>query len=89
MSSPSSSNHSYQVELDDSLYSLDPLEQEFLSSQTGIGDQEELKRHVLRLQKEAYSVSDPRTDFEDCCLVSQTTSISRSIPTHVFARSAS
>lgn len=42
--------------LDDSYYILDPSEQAFLSSQTGIGDPEELKKHVLQVQKKVYLV---------------------------------
>jgi hypothetical protein len=43
--------------LDDSLYSLDQQEYEFLSLQTGIKDPEELKMHVLAVQEEIYKVS--------------------------------
>ena len=43
-------------DLDDSLYQLDEDELEFLSSQTGIKDPIELKRHVVNVQREAYAV---------------------------------
>ena len=42
--------------LDDTLYTLGEEEIAFFKSQTGIDDEEELKRHILRLQKEAYEV---------------------------------
>ena len=42
--------------LDEKLYSLDEEEAAFFKSQTGIDDDEELKRHILRSQKEAYEV---------------------------------
>ena len=43
-------------DLDDSLYRLDEEEIEFLSSQTGIQDPAEIKRHVVSVQREAYAV---------------------------------
>ena len=51
--------------LDESFYQPSDEEREFLSQQTGISDPEELKKHVLQVQKEVYAVSDPilRTDF--------------------------
>ena len=49
--------YSYHAELSERFYNLDPVEQEFLSSQTGISDPEELKKHALQVQKEAYAVS--------------------------------
>ena len=42
--------------LDENLYKLDEDEFAFLSSQTGIQDPEELKKHVLSVQKEIYAV---------------------------------
>lgn len=42
--------------LDDTLYKLEQDEYEFLSSQTGIKDQGELKKHVLEVQKDIYKV---------------------------------
>ncbi|KAH9840205.1 uncharacterized protein C8Q71DRAFT_703050 [Rhodofomes roseus] len=44
------------VALDESLYSLDEEESAFFKSQTGIEDDEALKSHILRVQKEAYEV---------------------------------
>lgn len=43
--------------LDESLYNLSEDEQQFLSSQTGIQDREELRRHVFDVQKQIYAVS--------------------------------
>ena len=43
-------------ELDPSLYNPTPEEVKFLKSQTKIEDDEELKQHVLAVQKEAWSV---------------------------------
>ena len=45
------------ADLDEGFYVLDPDEQAFLSSQTGISAPEELKKHICQVQKEAYSVS--------------------------------
>ena len=42
--------------LDESLYELEEDEYEFLSSQTGIKDQVELKAHVLTVREEIYQV---------------------------------
>ncbi|KAI0336236.1 hypothetical protein GY45DRAFT_592101 [Cubamyces sp. BRFM 1775] len=42
--------------LDARLYSLKDEELEFMKSETGISDEEELKDHILRVQAEAYSV---------------------------------
>ncbi|KAJ7467478.1 hypothetical protein FB451DRAFT_1352474 [Mycena latifolia] len=41
---------------DDHHYVLDPAELAFLKAQTGVQDDEELKAHVLALQKKAYEV---------------------------------
>ena len=43
--------------LNEALYTLDKEEMEFLSSQTGITDPDELKRHVMKVQDEIYTVS--------------------------------
>ena len=43
--------------LDPSLYSPSSAEISFLKSQTGIRDDDELKEHVLNVQKEAWEVS--------------------------------
>ncbi|KAL4250087.1 hypothetical protein ABKN59_005977 [Abortiporus biennis] len=42
--------------LDESFYSLDPVELAFFRQQTGIQDEKELKAHILKVQKEAYEV---------------------------------
>lgn len=42
--------------LDEALYTLDEEEAAFFKSQTGIDDDEELKQHILRAQKDAYEV---------------------------------
>lgn len=39
-------------------YQLDDVEIQFLSSQTGIHDPEELKKHILQIRNEVYAVSD-------------------------------
>jgi hypothetical protein len=44
------------VELNESLYKLDADEKAFFKEQTGIVDDEELKRHIIRVQREAYAV---------------------------------
>ncbi|THG98519.1 hypothetical protein EW026_g3688 [Hermanssonia centrifuga] len=41
--------------LDEQLYALDEAEFEFFSSQTGIKDGEELKKHIVKVQTEAYA----------------------------------
>lgn len=43
--------------LDPSLYAPSPEEVAFLKSQTGIQDDEELKQHILAVQREAWEVS--------------------------------
>ena len=42
--------------LDPSFYNLDEEESSFLKTQTGIKDDQELKRHILEVQAEAYAV---------------------------------
>ncbi len=42
--------------LDDNLYTLDDETSDFFKVQTGIQDTEELKKHLLRVQAEAYAV---------------------------------
>ncbi|EIW83332.1 hypothetical protein CONPUDRAFT_52791 [Coniophora puteana RWD-64-598 SS2] len=42
--------------LDERFYSLQPDEAEFFKDQTGIGSDEELKKHVLQVQAKAYEV---------------------------------
>ena len=45
------------IDLDPSLYDPSREEVDFLKSQTGIKNDEELKQHVLSVQREAWSVS--------------------------------
>ena len=45
-----------KVQLDESLYKLGGDQAEFFKQQTRIVDDEDLKRHVLAVQKEAYDV---------------------------------
>lgn len=45
-----------QPPLDESLYSLRADESAFFREQTGIADQEELKRHITAVQRKAYQV---------------------------------
>ncbi len=42
--------------LDESLYSLDKIEEEFIMQQTGIPDPQEAKKHIIAVQAEAYEV---------------------------------
>lgn len=50
--------------LDESLYSrLDTEDISFLKSQTGIDDDEELKKHVLKVQADIYAVYNSSTDM--------------------------
>ncbi len=51
--------------LDEQLYALDEAEFEFFSSQTGIKDGEELKKHIVKVQTEAYAVS---IDSQSCSI---------------------
>lgn len=56
---PPSASTDYETQatpLNASLYDVD---EEFLSTQTGINDREELKQHVLKVQADAYAVSFP------------------------------
>ncbi|KAI0066720.1 hypothetical protein BV25DRAFT_1912758 [Artomyces pyxidatus] len=48
--------HLQELELDESLYRLDDEEAAFFKAQTGIQDDEELKKHLLQGQAEAYAV---------------------------------
>ncbi len=43
--------------LDESLYKLDDEELAFVKAHSGIEDEEELKKHILAVQAEAYEVS--------------------------------
>jgi len=60
-------NHDLETEtrlrtlpLDDALLELHPKEEVFFKSETGIQDTEELRKHILGIQEDAYKVS--RTD---------------------------
>lgn len=59
--------------LDDKFYDPDPEALAFYKKETGIDDDEELKQHILRVQKEAFGVSlplylkDDRDVDEDNC----------------------
>ena len=46
-----------ESKLDESLYNLKEDEAAFFKSQTGIQDDEALKRHIINMQTEAYKVS--------------------------------
>ena len=43
--------------LNESLYQLTGTDLEFYRRETGIDDEEQLKQHVLRMQKKAFEVS--------------------------------
>jgi hypothetical protein len=55
MSSPLPSDAS-KPSLDPNLYFLTAKETEFYKAQTGIQDDEELKEHILAVQRDAYEV---------------------------------
>jgi hypothetical protein len=42
--------------LDESLYSLNPEETAFYQAQTGIQDEQELKAHIMSVQRQAFAV---------------------------------
>lgn len=44
--------------LDPNLYGLDPDALEFFQQQTGITEEDDLKRHILVVQAKAFAVSD-------------------------------
>ena len=54
---PAASPNAYANPLDETLYKIDDHALEFMKSQTGIEDAEELKQHILAVQAEAYAVS--------------------------------
>ena len=56
-------------ELDDSLYKMEEQALEFFRAQTGIEDADELKRHVLAVQAEAYAVRPRALPRPRCDLV--------------------
>ena len=43
--------------LDEKYYTLEPDESSFFKTYTGINDDEELKKHIVKVQKDAYAVS--------------------------------
>lgn len=45
------------LHLDDTLLGLDPEEEAFFKSETGIQDTEELKKHIIKVQEDAYKVT--------------------------------
>jgi hypothetical protein len=45
------------LDLDETLLELDPEEEAFFKSETGIQDTEELRRHIVEVQEDAYKVS--------------------------------
>jgi thermostable 8-oxoguanine DNA glycosylase len=47
-----------RTKLDEKRYDLSPNEAAFFKKETGIDDDEVLKRHILALQAEAYNVRD-------------------------------
>lgn len=56
--SGSNTTGSYVLRLDPSLYKLGDEEASFFKQYTGINDDEELRQHILQVQKEAYKVRD-------------------------------
>ena len=52
-----SSLKSWDLPLDESLYDPDEEAKAFMKTATGIEDDEDLKRHILSVQKKAFSVS--------------------------------
>ena len=71
--------------LDESLYALDGQALEFMKTQTGIEDAEELKKHIINVQTEAYAVSPHRSP----CFVDNPEFLHRSIHTRAFVALAS
>ena len=47
----------HRVALDPSVLRLNESESEFLKQQTGISDDQELRKHVLQIQAEAWKVT--------------------------------
>jgi len=46
----------HTLPLDDTLLELNPEEEAFFKSETGIQDTEELRKHIVRVQQDAYKV---------------------------------
>jgi hypothetical protein len=49
--------HRRTLDLDETLLELNPGEEAFFKSETGIQDTEELRRHIIEVQEDAYKVS--------------------------------
>ena len=49
--------HPHALQLDNTLLELNPEEEAFFKSETGIQDTEELKKHIIEVQEDAYKVS--------------------------------
>jgi len=49
--------HLRALHLDGTLLELKPEEEAFFKSETGIQDTEELKKHIIEVQEDAYGVS--------------------------------
>jgi len=45
------------LNLDETLLELDPEEEAFFKAETGIQDTEELRKHIIDIQEEAFKVS--------------------------------
>ena len=79
----------YFLPLEESLYSLGDAESVFFKSQTGIHDDEQLKKHIVAIQEQAFSVRN-NSPSASCCQLSYTvSSYIRSIRTHAFATTLS
>lgn len=44
------------ADLDESFYEVDEIDEQFLEEQTGIKDPEEVKKHLIQVQREVYAV---------------------------------
>lgn len=58
--------------LDENLYALDESEIQLLKSRTGIANEEELRKHVLKVQADIFAVSISllcRAMFNSMCLL--------------------
>jgi len=58
--------HFRALPLDETFLELDPEEEAFFKAETRIQDTEELKKHIVEVQKEAYDVS--RSRRADLCI---------------------
>lgn len=57
----SSDTQAYDPKFYETFYHLTPREKEFFLAQTGIKDEEELKRHIMSVQEDALKVVPNRT----------------------------